>query len=159
MWVDGAAHHGTGAISHDCPPTPVLGLDWVRATSVERPTNFAEDPSAAPYTGTHPILRIPGQAMMADVIGLPSGGFVAVGYVPPDWMPAAWTSADGADLVDPRHGHDRLHLPGFPGRWVDGTVVAVGRLGQLPAAWTSFDGVAWRSIRAASREPATSPSA
>lgn len=123
--------------------TPVLGLDWVRATSVERPTNFVEDPSAAPYTGTHPILRIPGQAMMADVVALPSGGFVAVGYIPPDWTPAAWTSADGATWAIHAVGTTGFTFPVSLVVGVDGTVVAVGRLGQSPVAWTSSDGVAW----------------
>ena len=75
---------------------PVLGIDWARAPSVERPTNFEVDPSASPYTGDHPILRIPGQAMIEDVTPLPAGGFVAVGYVPPNWTPASWTSARAA---------------------------------------------------------------
>src|SRR5260221_13247957 len=74
---------------------PVLGIDWTRAPSVERPTNFEVDPSVPAYNGTHPMLRIPGQAMIMDVTPLPNRGFVAVGYVPPDWTPAAWTSTDG----------------------------------------------------------------
>src|SRR5215212_10116151 len=55
---------GLTAASAEARPShvPVLGLDWTRAASVERPVNFEVDPSAAAYTGTHPILRIPGQA-------------------------------------------------------------------------------------------------
>ena len=89
-----AAGCGTASPSQPATPTgpPVLGLDWGRATSVEAPKNYAADLT---YNGVHPMLRIPGQAMISDVTPLPAGGFVAVGYVPPDWLPAAWTSTDG----------------------------------------------------------------
>ena len=76
------------------PPTPagspLLGLDWGRAASVARP----DDAFAAPSPGAsfafslggnrsgHP-LHFPGQAMMADVAVLPSGGLASVGYVYP----------------------------------------------------------------------------
>src|SRR5438093_11050144 len=62
---------------------PVLGIDWGRAASVERPANYEETVSPS-YAGTHPILRIQGQAQMSDVVGLSGGGFVAIGYAPPD---------------------------------------------------------------------------
>src|SRR5512141_1126793 len=75
---------------------PVLGIDWGRAASVERPENYQVASDAPAYVGTHPILRVPGQAMMSDVTRLPGGRLVAVGYLPPDWTPAAWTSADTA---------------------------------------------------------------
>src|ERR1041385_1900361 len=73
---------------------PVLGIDWGRAPAVERPSNY-EETVAPSYQAAHPILRIQGQAMMVDLAALPSGGFVAVGYVPPDWVPYSWTSPDG----------------------------------------------------------------
>lgn len=124
-------------------PAPVLGLDWTRAPSVERPINFEVDPSAEPYTGNHPILRIPGQAMMADVVGPPGGGFVAVGYVPPDWTPAAWTSPDGETWSIHTLATTGFTFPVSAAVGGDGTVVAVGRAGQVPVAWTSVDGVVW----------------
>jgi hypothetical protein len=122
---------------------PVLGIDWARATSVERPENFEVDPSDPAYEGTHPILRIPGQAMMTDVIGLPGGGFVAVGYVPPDWVPAAWTSSDGAAWSIHPMATTAFTFPVALASGADGTVLAVGRSGKAPVAWTSVDGVAW----------------
>ena len=129
-----ASGHPSGA--------PVLGIDWGRATSVERPENNADtvDPS---YTGTHPILRIPGQAMMADVIRLPDGGFVAVGYLPPAWQPAAWTSDDGDDWSLHEMGTIDFTFPVALASGPDGQVVAVGRSGTLPIAWTSLDGSTW----------------
>lgn len=123
---------------------PVLGIDWTRAASVERPGNFAVDPKASAYTGTHPILRIPGQATISDVIGLPGGGFVAVGYVPPDWVPAAWTSPDGLTWSMHSMGTTDFTFPVSLAAGADGAVVAVGRSGKLPVAWTSVDGVVWQ---------------
>ena len=70
------------------------GIDWGRAASVERPANYEETVSPS-YPGTHPILRIQGQASPVDVAGLPGGGFVAVGYAPPDWVPVRVDLADG----------------------------------------------------------------
>jgi hypothetical protein len=133
-----------GSIAQPSGP-PVLGIDWGRAPSVELPRNFGVDPSAPPYTGTHPILRIPGQAMIADVSPLPSGGFVAVGYVPPDWIPAAWTSPDGLTWsIHLTMGVTDFTFPVSVTTGADGGVVAVGRSGQKPVAWTSADGVAWQ---------------
>lgn len=133
------------------PPTigqpsgpPVLGIDWARAPSVETPKNFEVDPEASAYTGVHPILRIPGQAMIVDVHALPGGGFVAVGYVPPDWVPAAWTSSDGLNWSIHSMGTTDFTFPVSVAAGGDGTAVAVGRSGKLPVAWTSADGVAWK---------------
>ena len=133
------------------PPSgpPVLGIDWSRAASVERPANFAVDPSASAYTGTHPILRIPGQATMADVAGLPNGGFASVGYSPPDWTPVAWTSPNGDAWSIHTMGTTGFTFPVALATGADGTVVAVGRAGQLPVAWTSVDGVTWKQHRVA----------
>jgi hypothetical protein len=122
---------------------PVLGLDWARAASVERPKNFEVDPSAPPYTGTHPILRISGQAMMADVVGLPGRGFVAVGYVPPAWVPASWTSPDGSAWTIHPMGTTTFTFPVSVAARGEGPLVAVGRSGPDPGSWTSHDGIAW----------------
>ncbi len=120
---------------------PVLGIDWVKAPSVEVPQNYAPDPS---YNGVHPMLRIPGQAMIADVTPLAHGGFVAVGYVPPDWIPAAWTSPDGLTWSLHFLGTSAFTFPVSMAVGDDGTVVAVGRSGQTPDSWTSADGATWR---------------
>lgn len=122
----------------------VLGIDWGRATSVERPENFEVASDAPAYNGTHPILRIPGQAMIADVTSLPGRGFAAVGYLPPDWVPAAWTSPDGATWLIHSMGMSGFTFPVAMAAGADGTVVAVGRSGRVPVAWTSADGIAWQ---------------
>ena len=135
---------GCGATATSAPsPPPVLGIDWAHAASVEAPKNFEVDPSDPPYTGVHPILRIPGQAMIVDVTQLPRGGFVAVGYVPPDWVPAAWTSPDGQTWSLHYLGTTTFTFPVSVAAGADGTIVAVGRTGTKPLAWTSTDGVTW----------------
>ena len=121
----------------------VLGIDWGRSPSVERPKNFEVDPNSPAYTGTHPILRFPGQAMLADVIPLPRGGFVTVGYLPPDWVPAAWTSADGTTWSIHLMGTTDFTFPVALAAGGDGTAVAVGRSEKLPVAWTTVDGIEW----------------
>ncbi|MBA2718075.1 MAG: hypothetical protein H0U52_02375 [Chloroflexi bacterium] len=106
--------------------------------------NFEADPSAPPWKGDHPNLRFAGQAILTDVVGMPGGGHVAIGYVPPNWQPAAWTSADGANWA--MHAVDPT-TPTFPvalAVGADGVIVAVGRSGRLPVAWTTADGVTWR---------------
>jgi hypothetical protein len=127
------------------PPSgpPVLGIDWAQAPSVERPRNF-DAPRASAATGNHPILTIPGQAIMTDILGLPAGGFVVVGYVPPDWVPAAWTSPDGLNWSLHSMGTTDFTFPMAVAAGAGGTVVAVGRSGQMPVAWTTVDGVAWQ---------------
>jgi hypothetical protein len=122
----------------------VLGIDWGRAAWVERPANFPVDPEASAYTGTHPILRIPGQAMMTDVTAQPGSGYVAVGYVPPDWVPASWTSSDSADWSIHSMGVTDYTFPVSLATGADGELVAVGRSGPTPVAWTSDDGVDWQ---------------
>ena len=82
--------------------------------------------------------------MIADVTRLPDGGFVAVGYVPPDWVPAAWTSSDGLNWSIHSMGTTDFTFPVSVAAGATGTAVAVGRSGKLPVAWTSADGVAWR---------------
>jgi hypothetical protein len=120
----------------------VLGLDWGRGGSVERPVNF--DATLPPSDERkHPILRIPGQATMADVVALPGGGFVSVGYIPPAWTPAAWTSADGSSWALHSLGDTGFTFPVAVATGADGTIVAVGRSGPLPVAWTTTDGATW----------------
>ena len=138
----GAAALPSAAVSPIGPP--VLGIDWARAASVEAPRNFGVDPSDPAYIGTHPILRIPGQATIADVGRLADGGFAAVGYVPPDWVPVAWTSADGETWSIHSMGTTGFTFPVALARGTDGRLVAVGRSGRLPIAWTSTDGATWQ---------------
>jgi len=130
-------------------PTPLppmrLGIDWGKAASVEAPKNFEVDPSDPAYTGVHPILRIPGQAMIADVSSVPGHGYVAVGYVPNDWTPAGWMSPDGSIWSIHSLGTTTFTFPVSLAVGADGTIVAVGRSGKLPLAWTSRDGVDWQS--------------
>ena len=123
--------------------TPVLGIDWGRATSVERPANYLE--TVAPsYISVHPILRIAGQGTMADVMALPAGGYVSVGYSPPGWTPLAWTSADGLTWRIHEIGTTEFTFPEALASGSDGTAVAVGRSGRSPMAWTTIDGVTWQ---------------
>ena len=78
------------------PPTaipsnpPVLGIDWGRTLGVELPPNY-QNTVAPDFQQVHPILRFAGQAVPSDVTET-DGKLVAIGYVPPDWTPAAWTS-------------------------------------------------------------------
>jgi hypothetical protein len=127
-------------------PTPTasgaLGIDWGRATSVERPANYEETVSPS-YVGKHPILRIQGQASPVDLTSLAGGGFVAVGYAPPDWLPFAWTSATGDRWAIHPMGSTEFTFPVAVTTAADGTVIAVGRAGREPVAWTTRDGVAW----------------
>ena len=123
---------------------PVLGIDWGRAPSIERPVNFEETVSPT-YISVHPILRIPGQATMADVMPLPGGGYVSVGYSPPGWTPLAWTSNDGLDWRIHLLGDTEFTFPESLASGADGTVVAVGRSGRRPMAWTTRDGAAWEA--------------
>jgi hypothetical protein len=123
---------------------PVLGIDWGQAASLERPANYEPDPSAPPWKGDHPNLRFTGQAMLTDVTALPGGGHVAVGYVPPDWLPAAWTSPDGTTWSLHDMGASAATFPVALAVGTDGDVVAVGRSGKLPVAWTTRDGVSWQ---------------
>jgi hypothetical protein len=123
-------------------PAPVLGLDWGRVASVERPAVY-EETVPPDYQGKHPILRIAGQAMMTDLIARSDSGFAAIGYVPPDWHPTAWTSPDGDTWALRQMASTAFTFPVSLARGADGTLVAVGRSGTAPVAWTSPDGVAW----------------
>jgi hypothetical protein len=121
---------------------PKLGLDWGRAASVERPANYEETVSPS-YVAKHPILRIHGQATPIDVTALAGGGFVAVGYAPPDWVPFAWTSVSGDSWAIHPMGSTGFTFPVAIASVASGTVVAVGRSGRDPVAWTTADGVTW----------------
>lgn len=129
-------------------PTPkpsapaVLGIDWGRASSVERPANYQETVPPS-YVGAHPILRIQGQATPSDATELAGGGFMAIGYVPPDWVPVAWTSPDGDRWAIHPMGSTEFTFPVALATGTNGTVVAVGRSGKEPLAWTTTDGVTW----------------
>jgi hypothetical protein len=134
-----------GAASTNAPSAPpVLGIDWAHAASVEVPKNYEPNPSDPPYTGVHPILRYPGQALIVDVTARPAGGYVAVGYVPPDWVPAAWTSPDGQTWSLHYMGTTPFTFPVSLATGPDGTIVAVGRTGNKPTAWTTADGITWQ---------------
>jgi len=121
----------------------VLGIDWGHATSVQRPVNFEATLNPSEKVPDHPILRIPGQAIMADVGTHPDGSLVAVGYVPPDFTPASWTSPDGSawslHSIEPTPFTFAVAVSAGPG----GSAVAVGRSLGLPVAWTSGDGATW----------------
>jgi hypothetical protein len=82
--------------------------------------------------------------MMADVIGVPGHGFVSVGYAYPGWHPVAWTSPDGVHWSIRVVGTTEFTFPVALAVGPDGTIVAVGRSGSKPVAWTSSDaGVSW----------------
>lgn len=130
-----------GATSSPSTP-PALGIDWGRVTSVERPKVYEETVSPT-YQAAHPILRIHGQAMMTDLVARSGGGFAAVGYVPPDWHPTAWTSGDGATWTLQPMESTSFTFPVALARGPDGMLVAVGRSRSRPVAWTSGDGAAW----------------
>lgn len=128
----------------------VLGLDWGKALSVERPEDaFAErtpaieaslDPSIV--NSGHP-LHFPGEAIMADVARLSSGVLVSVGYVYPRWHPVAWTSEDATTWSLRDMGSTEFTFPVSVTADAHGGAVAVGRSGQAPLAWTSADGRSW----------------
>jgi hypothetical protein len=122
---------------------PRLGIDWGRAASVERPANFQETVPPS-YPAKHPILRIQGQATPTDIASLPGGGLVVIGYVPPDWAPVAWTSADGNSWAIHSVEDTDFTFPVSLATGADGTVVAVGRSGNQPLAWTTADGASWQ---------------
>jgi hypothetical protein len=133
---------GCGASTASPASPPVLGIDWGRVTSVDRPQVF-EETVAPSYPGVHPILRIAGQAMMTDLVARSGGGFAAIGYVPPDWHPTAWTSDDGATWTLRPVEDTGFTFPTALARGQGGTLVAVGRSGSKPVAWTSPDGLTW----------------
>lgn len=134
----------------------VLGIDWGHASSVERPLNYEATLNPSEKIPDHPILRIPGQAIMADVATHGDGSLVAVGYVPPDFTAAAWTSSDASDwslhAIDPAAFTFAVGVAAGDGR----AAVAVGRSRGEPVAWTTPDGVTWERHVAPVLDPATS---
>jgi len=121
---------------------PVLGIDWGRTLGFERPPNFLE--TVAPdFQQVHPILRFAGQAILADVIDV-GGTLVAVGYVPPDWTPASWTSSNSLDWAYHPFGSTAFTFPVALTSGPGGALVAVGRRVHDPVAWTSSDGASWQ---------------
>lgn len=134
----------------------MLGIDWGRADEVERPEEAFALPSpgqSIPFSlgsnrSGHP-LHFPGQAMMADVAVLPSGGLASVGYVYPGWHPTAWTSDDGRAWVLRPIADTEFTFPVAMAVGGDGGIVAVGRSGSAPLAWTSADGTTWEPHRVA----------
>jgi len=126
--------------SPSSPPT--LGIDWGRTIGIERPPNFLE--TVAPdFQQVHPILRTWGQAILSDVTQA-EGNLVAVGYVPPDWTPAAWTSSNGLDWAYRKMDSTAFTFPVAVTSGSGGTLVAVGRRMNDPVAWTSSDGATWQ---------------
>ncbi|HEY6014738.1 MAG TPA: hypothetical protein VIU37_12050 [Candidatus Limnocylindrales bacterium] len=129
--------------------TPVAGLDWRTALDVARPEDaFAPLASEGPrgrFTAGHPS-HFPGQAPISDVTALGSR-LVAVGYVGWDWRPVAWTSTDPDHWSLVEIGRAKPSEPAFAiavTALPDGSgVVAVGRSGSHPVAWSSADGGAW----------------
>ena len=136
------------------PPagSPVLGLDWGKAASVERPEDMfavrtpATDASLDPsiINSGHP-LHFPGEAIMADVARLTSGVLVSVGYVYPRWHPVAWTSDDATTWNLRDMGSTEFTFPVAVAADAHGGAVAVGRSGPAPLAWTSPDGRSWQA--------------
>jgi hypothetical protein len=139
--------------SPSAQPSPaepaVLGIDWGRAASVQRPEIGFEAP-ATPIPGAtdganrlgHP-LHFLGQANMVDVAAASSGTLVVVGYVYPGWHPTAWTSADAQTWTIHSLGATDFTFTAAVAVGTDGRIVAVGRSGPSPLAWTSDDGESW----------------
>jgi hypothetical protein len=143
-----------GASTRSSSPA-VLGIDWDHAASVERPVNYEATLNPSEKIPEHPILRIPGQAIMADVAAATGGSLVAVGYIPPDFTAAAWMSGDGSTWS--LHSIDTTAFTFAVGVAVNvsGTIVAVGRARGEPVAWTSADGSAWERHSAPVLDPRT----
>jgi len=121
---------------------PVLGIDWGRTLGIELPPNFQE--TVPPdFQQVHPILRFAGQAILSDVIAA-QGTLVAVGYVPPDWIPASWTSSNSLDWAYHPFGSTAFTFPVALTSGSGGALVAVGRQVNNPVAWTSSDGASWQ---------------
>jgi hypothetical protein len=121
---------------------PVIGLDWGRTLGIERPPNF-EATVPPDFQQVHPILRFHGQAILADVTKT-EGALVAVGYVPPDWTSAAWTSSNALDWAYHQLDSTAFTFPVAVTSGSGGALVAVGRRRNEPVAWTSPDGAAWQ---------------
>jgi hypothetical protein len=135
---------GCQAVPPTAAPTnpPVLGIDWGRTLGVELPPNYQE--TVAPdFQQVHPILRFAGQAVPSDVTQA-GGKLIAIGYVPPDWTPAAWTSTNSLDWAYHQIGTTAFTFPVALATGSQGGLVAVGRQLDHPIAWTSLDGATWQ---------------
>jgi hypothetical protein len=121
---------------------PVLGIDWGRTLGIERPPNF-QATVAPDFQQVHPILRFAGQAILSDVTEA-DGTLVAIGYVPPDWTPAAWTSSNSLDWAYHQIDTTAFTFPVALAGGSAGGLVAVGRRVYDPVAWTSSDGASWQ---------------
>ena len=131
--------------------SPVAGLDWRAALDVARPQDAfpsgTPEPTvpSGPGTAGHPG-HFPGQATIADVVVL-DGRLIAVGYVGWDWRPVSWTATDPDHWALVEIGRARPSEPAFAvaltSRLDASGVVAVGRAGRRPIAWTSADGGTW----------------
>ena len=119
----------------------VLGLDWGRAPGVEGPPNFRETLPPS-FHQDHPILRFPGQAIFTDATN-GQGTLVAVGYVPPDFTPAAWTSSNGLTWAYHAIDSTAFTFPVAVASGAEGGFVAVGRRVKDAVAWTSSHGARW----------------
>ena len=128
-------------------PPAVLGIDWARSNPVERPAEAFDVPSNRPFStglgNSGHQLNFPGQAIMSDVVRAPTG-YVAIGYVWPGWHPIAWTSPDAEAWTLRRMESTDFTFPTSAVVGPDGTIVAVGRSGQVARAWTSADGSSWQ---------------
>jgi hypothetical protein len=124
------------------------GLDWTRATDVERPAGMsAIPPSVPPVTGGglgHPG-HFAGQGDPFDVAAI-GDRLVAPGYTFPDFHGVTWSSIDRqrwslAELPPGRTPAFGLAIASGSGR-----SVIVGRIGNDAAAWSSTDGVTWQAV-------------
>jgi hypothetical protein len=132
----------------------VPGLTWVAADDVARPDEAFTGGSApttgpaGPGTAGHPG-HFPGQAIVDDVVAVPAGGLVAVGYVGVRgvWTAISWHSSDGRswtlDPIDRTPGTLAVSVTAGTDATGGAQVVAAGIAGREPAAWTSHDGRTW----------------
>src|SRR4029453_1924184 len=132
---------GASALPLPAPSRPpAAALDWGRGVDVARPDEAFAAPSPAASIAFslggnrsgHP-LHFPGQAMMADLAVLPTGGPVAGGYVYPGWHPTAWTSADVHSWTLQPIADTEFTFPVAMAGGRDGGTVAVGRSAAAPA--------------------------
>jgi hypothetical protein len=88
---------------------------------------------------------------MDDVTAFPDG-FVAVGYTYPGWTATSWASTDGRHwrLVPVSDEEATFPVAVAAGHRL---IVAVGRRGTRPAAWTSSDGTGWEERAVATAGP------
>jgi hypothetical protein len=133
--------------SHE-PGSP--GLDWTKATAVERPEGMSAEPPSIPPVGSGGGLGHPGHfAGQGDPFDVTAIGdhLVAPGYTYPDFHAVTWSSTDRqhwslAELPPGRTPAFGLGIAAASG----GRSVIVGRVGNDAAAWWSTDGIAWTPV-------------